>query len=122
MIHQSRYTNDDGANIPMDSYCRNSSRRPMELLPMDERFISYDVANDKLQLDVDHAVLVGLIFNETIINVIKNAFNPSGGRVSVELRRRADMVLLNKSLTQQLKRTLRLRRHQGLNISIEFPA
>ncbi len=83
MLHQRIYQSEDMASIGMSSYIH-------ELISyLDSSFntgrrVIFDVAVEKIELDLSHAVPLGLILNEAITNSLKYAF-PNGreGKVSV---------------------------------------
>ncbi|KRR14837.1 hypothetical protein CQ12_28635 [Bradyrhizobium jicamae] len=47
--------------------------------------VEFDVECDELELNIDRALPVGLILNETAMNSIKHAFGTEGGRIKVSL-------------------------------------
>ena len=47
--------------------------------------VEVDVECDELELSIERALPVGLILNETVMNSIKHAFGPEGGRIRVRL-------------------------------------
>ncbi|MBR0695843.1 sensor histidine kinase [Bradyrhizobium lablabi] len=47
--------------------------------------VEFDVESDELELNIDRALPVGLILNETAMNSIKHAFGTEGGRIRVRL-------------------------------------
>jgi two-component sensor histidine kinase len=47
--------------------------------------VEFDVECAELELNIDRALPVGLILNETVMNSIKHAFGPGGGRIRVSL-------------------------------------
>ena len=73
IIHQKLYQGTNLGSIEMKDYFINLSESILDSFNAEER-VKIDCAMDKLELDVDTAVPIGLIVNELLTNALKYAF------------------------------------------------
>ncbi len=90
IVHQKLYQGTNLGAIEMKDYFLNLSESILDSFGADER-ISIECAMDKLDVDIDTAVPLGLIVNELLTNTLKYAF-PKGetGKVQIKLERSVD--------------------------------
>ena len=94
LIHQKLYQSDNLSTIAMPGYIHelvNSLRESFDI-PSSIQF-SFDI--DQVELDLSHAIPLGLILNEAITNAIKYAF-PTGreGIIAISLKQQDESNLL----------------------------
>jgi two-component sensor histidine kinase len=73
MIHQKLYQGENLATIEMKDYFINLGNYTLDVFNMKEK-ITIDYEMNKLEIDVDVAVPIGLIVNELLTNALKYAF------------------------------------------------
>lgn len=85
IVHQKLYQGENLGAIEMKDYFLNLSESIIDTFGADKR-VKLEVAMEKLNLDIDTAVPLGLIVNELLTNTLKYAF-PQGqeGKVSIKL-------------------------------------
>ena len=143
IVHQKLYQGVNLGAIEMKDYFINLSESILDSFGADKR-VTIECAMDKLDVDIDTAVPLGLIVNELLTNTLKYAF-PEGqhGKVEIKLHKNADGVLqlhvrdngVGKSgttkgtgfggqlislLTQQLNGTMQEEINNGTHISFAF--
>ena len=145
MIHQKLYQGKSLSVIEMKDYFTNLSNYIIDTFDAENQ-VTVDCDMDKLELDVDMAVPIGLIVNELITNSMKYAFpNGEDGKVSISLTEKNDHLLLEVSdngvgkplsigenegtgfgtqlislLTKQLEGKMSLEVKNGTSVSFEF--
>lgn len=143
IVHQKLYQGTNLGAIEMKDYFINLSESILDSFGAEKR-VTIECAMDKLDVDIDTAVPLGLIVNELLTNTLKYAF-PDGqhGKVEIKLHKNADGVLqlqvrdngVGKSgtikgtgfggqlitlLTQQLNGTMQEEVKDGTRISFAF--
>ncbi len=146
MIHQRLYQGKNLASIEMKDYFINLSRHVLDSFGAEER-ISVEYALEKMELDVDTAVPLGLIVNELLTNALKYAFPDNRkGKIKIALKQTGNQNIialevaddgigqnqdevnkgtgfgtqLIKLLTHQLDGKMKNKFKGGTTISIEF--
>ncbi len=95
IIHQKLYQGDSLGSIEMKDYFINLSEGILDSFNAEER-IKIECVMDKLELDIDTAVPLGLIVNELLTNAIKYAFPKNfEGVVQVSLSKDNDSLRLD---------------------------
>jgi two-component system, sensor histidine kinase PdtaS len=143
IVHQKLYQGENLGAIEMKDYFINLSESILDSFGADKK-VQIECAMEKLDIDIDTAVPLGLIVNELLTNTLKYAF-PDGrdGKVLIKLAKRIDGVLqlevsdngVGKSgltkgtgfgaqlvslLTQQLSGTMQEDLKDGTKIFFEF--
>ena len=144
MIHQKLYQGKSLAAIEMKEYFVNLGNYITSVFGDEER-IAVDCDMEKLELDVDIAVPIGLIVNELLTNSLKYAFpDKRAGKVTISLSENASKLYLRVSddgigihlgkvaegtgfgtqlidlLTRQLDGKMELSINNGTLVSFEF--
>lgn len=144
MIHQKLYQGKSMSMIEMRDYFINLSNYIIETYGANQR-IEVECVMDKLELEVDMAVPIGLIVNELLTNSMKYAFPDGGsGKVMIRLLEEDAHLLLEVSdngigkplsgenegtgfgtklialLTKQLEGKMSLTVKDGTSVSFEF--
>ena len=93
IVHQKLYQGNNLGAIEMKDYFLNLSESILDSFGADKR-VSIECAMEKLDLDIDTAVPLGLIVNELITNTLKYAFPKGGnGKVLIKLEKSKDGIL-----------------------------
>lgn len=93
IVHQKLYQGKNLGAIEMKDYFLNLSESILDSFGAEER-VNIELAMEKLDLDIDTAVPLGLIVNELLTNTLKYAFpNGSDGKVSIKLEKIKDNIL-----------------------------
>lgn len=143
IVHQNLYQGTNLGSIEMKGYLLNLSENILDSFGVEEK-IQLELAMEKLELDIDTAVPLGLIINELITNTIKYAFPDSDkGIITIKMEKQAQNMLrlevsdngIGKSseiqgtgfgsqlvtlLTQQLNGTMTETIHNGTTIQLDF--
>lgn len=93
IVHQKLYQGKDLGTIEMKDYFLNLSESILDSFGAEER-VKIELAMEKLDVDIDTAVPLGLIVNELLTNTLKYAF-PKGqnGNVLIKLEKRSNGIL-----------------------------
>lgn len=93
IVHQKLYQGENLGAIEMKDYFLNLGESILDSFGADER-VKIELAMDKLNIDIDTAVPLGLIVNELLTNTLKYAF-PQGqnGTVKIKLEQQANGML-----------------------------
>ncbi len=143
IVHQKLYQGENLGAIEMKDYFLNLSESILDSFGAEER-IKIELAMEKLDIDIDTAVPLGLIVNELLTNTVKYAF-PGGrdGKVLIKLEKQNNGILhmevsdngVGKSgvtqgtgfggqlislLTTQLNGTMKEEIKNGTSISFDF--
>jgi two-component sensor histidine kinase/uncharacterized protein HemY len=143
IVHQKLYQSANLGSIEMKDYFINLSESILDSFGAEKR-VTIECAMEKLDVDIDTAVPLGLIVNELLTNTLKYAF-PEGqqGQVKIKLQKKNDGILqlevsdngIGKSgitqgtgfggqlvllLTQQLSGTMKEEVKDGTKIYFEF--
>lgn len=144
LIHKMLYQNDNYSGIDMDSYAQKLVNGLLDSFGMNESKISVDINFEKLKLDIDTAIPVGLIINELVINALKYAYtktetpslkvslaeinenlilevedNGEGNADHIENSKSFGMKLI-KSLSRQLGGKILISDDSGINVKINI--
>jgi len=84
IVHQKLYQGENLGSIEMKDYFLNLSESIIDTFGAQEK-VQLELAMDKLNLDIDTAVPLGLIVNELLTNALKYAF-PKGQEGKVEIK------------------------------------
>ncbi len=142
IVHQKLYQGESLGAIEMKDYFINLGESILDAFGADKK-VQIECAMEKLNIDIDTAVPLGLIVNELLTNTLKYAF-PDGrnGKVQIKLERKNGFLQLQvhdngvgKSgltkgtgfggqlitlLTKQLNGSVREEVHNGTSIFFEF--
>ena len=93
IVHQKLYQGSNLGAIEMKDYFLNLSESILDTFGADKK-VHIECAMEKLDLDIDTAVPLGLIVNELITNTLKYAFpQGSNGKVLIKLEKSKDGAL-----------------------------
>ncbi|MEO6637742.1 MAG: histidine kinase dimerization/phosphoacceptor domain -containing protein, partial [Ginsengibacter sp.] len=93
IVHQKLYQGTNLGAIEMKDYFINLSESILDSFGAEKR-ITIECAMDKLDVDIDTAVPLGLIVNELLTNTLKYAFpKGSNGKVYIKLEKRKNNIL-----------------------------
>jgi two-component sensor histidine kinase len=93
IVHQKLYQGENLGAIEMKDYFLNLSASIIDTFSANEK-VQLELAMDKLSVDIDTAVPLGLIVNELLTNALKYAFREGQkGVVKISLQKQADGVL-----------------------------
>jgi two-component sensor histidine kinase len=142
-LHAELYRRRGHELVEMDHYLADLVSRLSRSLAGDR--VKLVVESDRLQMDLDFAVQVGLVINELVTNALKYAYpEPEQGVVSISLSERPNSVCLTvsdagqglppadqrrrglgsrvvDSFVQQWGGTLQVQSDQGAKVTIEVP-
>ncbi|NNJ88758.1 MAG: tetratricopeptide repeat protein [Eudoraea sp.] len=97
MIHQKLYQGKSLSHIEMKDYFQNLGNHVVQTYGMEKR-ITIQCDMDVLQVDIDHAIPIGLIVNELLSNALKYAFpGNSEGKICIRLQKRDSILHLEVS-------------------------
>lgn len=93
IVHQKLYQGTNLGAIEMKDYVLNLSESILDSFGAEGK-IKLELAMERLDLDIDTAVPLGLIINELITNTVKYAFpNNTDGILTIKLEKTSDVVL-----------------------------
>lgn len=80
LVHEKLYQSNSLASIGLHDYIRDLCKHFSQATAVDDRGISFQLALEPMEVELETAVPLGLILNELISNSLKHAFNqqPSG--------------------------------------------
>ena len=85
LIHENLYRSDNLSGISVDSYVENLKQTLYSSFGIDEEKIETHLEIEKLMLDIDTLIPIGLILNELISNSLKYAFPNGEGNLTLSL-------------------------------------
>ncbi|HHH55335.1 MAG TPA: hypothetical protein ENK91_16875, partial [Bacteroidetes bacterium] len=86
LIHQFLYQKDDLINLSLDEYFKKLVNELFEAYQISKDRIETIFNIEKIELDVDRVIPIGLIFNELMTNILKYAFpNNRKGKIIINL-------------------------------------
>ncbi len=85
LIHENLYRNDNLSGIEVDDYVENLTRTLYHSFGVDEEKVVPQLEIEKLKLDIDTLIPLGLILNELVSNSLKYAFNDRQGTLNLNL-------------------------------------
>ncbi|MEJ7739272.1 MAG: sensor histidine kinase [Chitinophagaceae bacterium] len=95
LIHQNLYGEKNVKSIAADEYINNLTESLFHSYNIKPGQVALSTDIEKLDLDIDTAIPIGLILNELISNSLKHAFGHSeAGRIEVTLKKRNGFLLL----------------------------
>lgn len=93
IVHQKLYQGENLGAIEMKDYFINLSESIIDTFGAEQR-VKLEVAMEKLNIDIDTAVPLGLIVNELLTNTLKYAFpKDHEGKVSIKLEQQPNGIL-----------------------------
>lgn len=93
IVHQKLYQGENLGSIEMKDYLVNLSESILDSYGAEDR-VNIELAMEKLNVDIDTAVPLGLIINELLTNTLKYAFpDNKKGSVLIKLEKKAGTVL-----------------------------
>lgn len=143
MIHQKLYQGKSLSHIEMKDYFENLGRYIIHTFGKEGKIL-LRCEMKPLELDVDHAVPIGLIVNELVTNALKYAYpNRETGEITVSLKKKGEHLNLKVTddgigkditnmrgtgfgtqliqlLTEQLDGKMKLSVEQGTSVSFKF--
>ena len=93
IVHQKLYQGENLGAIEMKGYFLNLGENIIDTFGANHK-VALDLAMDKLNVDIDMAVPLGLIVNELLTNTLKYAFKEGQkGLIKISLQKQADGLL-----------------------------
>ena len=147
LVHETLYRSEDLVKIDFGDYLRALSDRLLQSYSCPSHNIRLALNGFAMHLDVDRAILCGMIVNELLTNTLRHAFPDSGrGEVVISLEPSGMQIVLSvrdngvgmprrvhpgspgtlglrlvRMLTTQLKGTFEMRSENGTEVTITFP-
>ena len=147
LVHEKLYRSGDPVNIDFSDYIQTVSDRLLRAYGSELRDIRVTTSPSQVYLDLDRAMLCGIIVNELVTNALRHAFSDEGkGEVAIALQPGEGRLQLSvrdngvgmapeaashsaptlglrlvHMLTKQLKGTLETRSGSGTEVIITFP-
>ena len=146
-IHESLYRNEVFSVPQLEQYISEISGYLIQVYHKENTPLTVNRSVDFTRLDLDQAVLTGLILNELVSNAVKHAFDGRrAGEISISLLEKDGHILLTvrddgigisrggpgpgdtlglqlvEALSQQLRGTLTVREDGGTECTVRFPA
>ncbi|MEM7296840.1 MAG: sensor histidine kinase [Bacteroidota bacterium] len=144
LIHENLYQNDDLSGIEVDEYIENLTRTLYGSFGVDEEKIKTNLSVEKIRLDIDTLIPLGLMLNELLCNALKYAFPEGQGNLALSLRQSENKLDLKvkddgpgiskeklengnsygwkmiKSLSRKLKADISIENDRGTQISLSI--
>jgi two-component sensor histidine kinase len=94
-IHETIYRNENFTFIDMQDYIQRVSASLQQSFAIGDRIVKVEIETERISLDVETAIPLGLILNELITNCLKHAFGSADNPlIRVHLRLSTDRALL----------------------------
>lgn len=88
LVHEKFYRSKDLAKIELDKYIQEVAIHLFQTYGIDQDIIKLTTEMDKVYIDINRAVSLGLIINELLSNSIKHAFpNNKKGEIQIRLQK-----------------------------------
>ena len=95
LIHERLYQSTDLKNIDFGEYIQTLANDLYNTYVMDQNLIKMNIETDKLNLDIDTSIPLGLILNELVTNSLKHAFSPGEkGTINITFKRQDNKYIL----------------------------
>ncbi|UTB33489.1 MAG: sensor histidine kinase [Methanobacterium sp. ERen5] len=91
LIHERLYQSTDLKNIDFGDYIQTLASDLYDTYVMDKNLIKMNIETDKLNLDIDTSIPLGLILNELVANSLKHAFSKGdNGTIDIKFQKQND--------------------------------
>ncbi len=88
IVHEMLYSSSSFSNIDLGQYTESLLQDIIQTFHSSDRAVSFSVDSEKILLELDKTITVGLILNELISNSVKYAFpEKKNGKISVTIRK-----------------------------------
>ncbi|MBC7865460.1 MAG: tetratricopeptide repeat protein [Bacteroidia bacterium] len=95
LIHEKLYQSESLKEINLSEYLDSFLEQLANLLFFKEKNISYTIDVEKLSLDIDRLVPLGLIMNELVTNAVKHGFkNKQSGKITISGKRNGEQFMI----------------------------
>ncbi len=94
LIHQKLYQKDNLTGIEMEDYVQNLVESLFVSYGINFNQVNFSCDINKVRLDVDTAIPIGLILNELVTNALKYAFEGNKGELFIQLLQESNMLKL----------------------------
>lgn len=95
LIHQRLYSADDVRGVDIQGYFEQLCEEIITVFGDEDKEIDYQVETNKLKLDIDTVIPLGLIVNELITNAIKYAFQETNeGKITINVHQKEDKLIV----------------------------
>ncbi len=86
LIHKNLYPHADLKSVSLDEYLANLSLQLFENYQLDQAHISLETQLEKVSVDIDKLIPIGLVVNELLSNAMKHAFEENAtGKIYIRL-------------------------------------
>ena len=95
LIHERLYQSTDLKNIDFGDYIQTLASDLYDTYVVDKNLIKMNIETDKLNLDIDTSIPLGLILNELVTNSLKHAFSQGDkGTIDIKFKKQMDKYCL----------------------------
>lgn len=92
-VHEMLYESEDFNNIPFESYIKELSDIIISSMNQEDKMIAFNTDISVKQLNINHGVPLGIIFNELITNSVKYGFTEmEGNEITIQVKEDGDSV------------------------------